>query len=143
MVYSCAYFAEQDYSLDQAQEAKLELICRKLRLRPGERFLDIGCGWGALVMHAAKHYGVNATGITLSEAQATLARERIAAAGLSDRCQVEIRDYRDLPTSWFDKAASIGMAEHVGTENLNGYFTAVRRALTAYPGRVRAWRSLR
>jgi len=129
MVYSCAYFAESDYSLDQAQEAKLDLICRKLRLQPGERFLDIGCGWGALVMHAAKHYGVNATGITLSESQAALARERIAAAGLSDRCQVEIRDYRDLPTSWFDKAASVGMAEHVGTANLSGYFTAVRRAL--------------
>lgn len=129
MVYSCAYFAEPAYSLDQAQEAKLDLICRKLRLQPGERFLDVGCGWGALVIHAAQHYGVQATGITLSEAQATLARARIAAVGLTDRCQVEIRDYRELPTSWFDKAASVGMAEHVGTVNLRGYFSAVRRAL--------------
>ncbi len=115
LVYSCAYFAHPDDTLDAAQEAKLDLICRKLRLQPGDRFLDIGCGWGALIIHAAKHYGVNATGITLSAAQAALARERIAAAGLTDRCHVEIRDYRDLPTAWFDKAASVGMAEHVGT----------------------------
>jgi cyclopropane-fatty-acyl-phospholipid synthase len=129
MIYSCAYFETAKATLDQAQEAKLDLICRKLRLKPGERFLDVGCGWGALIRHAAAHYGVNATGITLSEAQAKLARERIVAAGLADRCQVEIRDYRDLPTEWFDKAASVGMAEHVGTANLGAYFAAVQRAL--------------
>src|SRR3954469_17454582 len=88
LVYSCAYFKSPDYTLDQAQEAKLDHICRKLRLRPGERMLDIGCGWGGLIMHAAKNYGVDATGITLSQNQATLARERIEQAGLADRCRV-------------------------------------------------------
>lgn len=129
MVYSCAYFAHPEFDLDAAQEAKLDLICRKLRLQPGDRFLDIGCGWGALIIHAAKYYGVNATGITLSAAQAALARQRIAAAGLADRCRVEVRDYRDLPTAWFDKAASVGMAEHVGTAQLHEYFATVYRAL--------------
>ncbi|MFN8513728.1 MAG: cyclopropane-fatty-acyl-phospholipid synthase family protein [Thermomicrobiales bacterium] len=129
LVYSCAYFHTDSDDLASAQEAKLDHICRKLRLRPGERFLDIGCGWGALIMHAARHYGVNATGITISEAQAALARERIAAAGLADRVQVEVRDYRDLPTAWFDKAASVGMAEHVGRARLGTYFRAAYRAL--------------
>ena len=86
MVYSCAYFEQQDETLDAAQLAKLDLVCRKLRLAEGDRFLDVGCGWGALIMHAAACYGVNALGITLSEAQAELARQRIAAAGLGDRC---------------------------------------------------------
>src|SRR5437763_3037533 len=96
MVYSCAYFRSADETLEAAQEAKLDLICRKLRLKPGERFLDIGCGWGGLAMYAAQHYGVDATGITLSDNQAALARERIALAGLSNRCRAEIRDYRTL-----------------------------------------------
>src|SRR5256885_2675200 len=96
MVYSCAYFAHDDNDLERAQESKLDLICRKLRLKPGERLLDIGCGWGGLIMHAAKRYGVLALGITLSDTQAELARERISAAGLSDRCRVELRDYRSL-----------------------------------------------
>jgi cyclopropane-fatty-acyl-phospholipid synthase len=129
MVYSCAYFATGTEDIDTAQQAKLDHICRKLRLQPGERFLDVGCGWGALVRHAVKHYGVSAVGITLSEEQAKLARERIAAEGLADRCQIELRDYRELPTNWFDKAASVGMAEHVGTANLATYFSAVFRAL--------------
>jgi cyclopropane-fatty-acyl-phospholipid synthase len=130
MVYSCAYFRSADMSLDDAQREKLDLVCRKLRLRPGQRFLDVGCGWGALVIHAAQHYGVTATGITLSDAQAQLARERIAAAGLSDRCTIEIRDYRDLPQDGrFDRAASIGMVEHVGLEKLPGYFAAIHGAL--------------
>ncbi|HWJ12628.1 MAG TPA: class I SAM-dependent methyltransferase, partial [Gemmatimonadaceae bacterium] len=94
MVYSCAYFEHPADTLDDAQEAKLDLVCRKLRLRKGERFLDIGCGWGALVMHAARHYGVQAVGITLSEEQQALAAERIAEAGLLGSCHVEIRDYR-------------------------------------------------
>jgi len=130
MVYSCAYFEAPDRSLDDAQLAKLELVCRKLRLRPGERFLDVGCGWGALVIHAAQCHGVNALGITLSEEQAKLARERIAAAGLSDRVKVEIRDYRDLPEGVaFDKIASVGMVEHVGLAKLPVYFAALYRAL--------------
>jgi cyclopropane-fatty-acyl-phospholipid synthase len=129
MVYSCGYFHRPDYTLDEAQRAKLDLVCRKLRLHPGERLLDVGCGWGALIMHAAQHYGVNALGITLSDAQATLARERIAAAGLADRCRVEIRDYRALGNLRFDKISSVGMVEHVGVENLPTYFASLHRAL--------------
>lgn len=130
MVYSCAYFKSADMSLDGAQLAKLDLVCRKLRLRPGERLLDVGCGWGALVIHAAQCYGVEATGITLSENQAKLARERIAAVGLSDRVKIEIRDYRDLPhAAAFDKISSIGMVEHVGIAKLPTYFAALYRAL--------------
>ena len=130
MVYSCAYFRSPDDSLDSAQEAKLDLICRKLRLKPGERLLDIGCGWGALIMHAAEHYGVDATGITLSENQASLARERIEKAGLGDRCRVTIRDYRTLTEGdGYDKISSIGMVEHVGLSHLPVYFASTYRAL--------------
>jgi cyclopropane-fatty-acyl-phospholipid synthase len=106
------------------------LICRKLRLKPGDRFLDIGCGWGGLIMYAAQNYGVDATGITLSENQASLARERIDAAGLGDRCRVEIRDYRTLAeTDGYDKIASVGMIEHVGLSHLPVYFESAYRAL--------------
>jgi len=130
MVYSCAYYHDHTDTLEEAQRAKLDLICRKLRLRPGHRFLDVGCGWGALIMHAAQHYGVTALGITLSDAQAALARERIAAAGLEDRCRVEIRDYRALPPGLqFDRIASVGMIEHVGASHLDAYFQALYRAL--------------
>jgi cyclopropane-fatty-acyl-phospholipid synthase len=130
MVYSCAYFAHGDDDLDGAQESKLDLICRKLRLQPGERLLDIGCGWGGLIMHAARQYGVTALGITLSDAQAELARERISAAGLGDRCTVELRDYRDLVRNGeFDKIASVGMVEHVGRKRLDDYFAAAFGAL--------------
>jgi len=130
MVYSCGYFAHGDDDLDKAQESKLDLICRKLRLAPGDRLLDIGCGWGGLIIHAAKRYGAMALGITLSEAQAELARERVAAAGLSDRCRVEIRDYRQLASEpAFDKIASVGMVEHVGLKRLNEYFAAAFAAL--------------
>jgi cyclopropane-fatty-acyl-phospholipid synthase len=130
MVYSCAYFKTQDETLENAQVAKLDLICRKLRLKPGERLLDIGCGWGGLIMHAAEHYGVDATGITLSENQAAFARERIAKAGLSDRCRVEIRDYRTLAESdGYDKMSSVGMVEHVGLTHLPVYFASAYRAL--------------
>ena len=130
MVYSCAYFKTQDETLENAQVAKLDLICRKLRLKPGERLLDIGCGWGGLIMNAAEHYGVDATGITLSENQAAFARERIAKAGLSDRCRVEIRDYRTLAESdGYDKISSVGMVEHVGLTHLPVYFASAYRAL--------------
>jgi cyclopropane-fatty-acyl-phospholipid synthase len=123
MVYSCAYFEIADEDLDTAQERKLDYLCRKLRLRPGERLLDIGCGWGGLVIHAAQRYGVEALGITLSHNQATLANERIARAGLQNRCRVEVRDYRDLnDTSGFDKLVSVGMVEHVGERRLPLYF---------------------
>jgi cyclopropane-fatty-acyl-phospholipid synthase len=130
MVYSCAYFKTQDETLENAQVAKLDLICRKLRLKPGERLLDIGCGWGGLIMHAAEHYGVDATGITLSENQAAFARERIKKAGLADRCRVEIRDYRTLAESdGYDKISSVGMVEHVGLTHLPVYFASAFRAL--------------
>jgi cyclopropane-fatty-acyl-phospholipid synthase len=130
LVYSCAYFATGIEDLDAAQAAKLDHICRKLRLAPGERLLDIGCGWGGLVQYAAEHYGVQALGITLSQPQAELARERIAAAGLADRCQIEVRDYRDLPPdASFDKIVSVGMVEHVGRRRLPTYFATAWRHL--------------
>jgi cyclopropane-fatty-acyl-phospholipid synthase len=123
MAYSCAYFETSGEDLDHAQERKLDYLCRKLRLRPGERLLDIGCGWGGLIIHAAQRYGVQALGITLSQNQATLANERIARAGLQDRCRVEVRDYRDVNnTSGFDKLVSVGMVEHVGESRLPIYF---------------------
>jgi len=130
MVYSCAYFETPDTDLASAQFAKLDHICRKLVLRPGERFLDIGCGWGALLIHAASHFGVVAHGVTLSHEQLALTRERIARVGLQDRVTVELQDYRDLQgESLYDKVASVGMFEHVGLKNLPLYFATVRRLL--------------
>ena len=130
MVYSCAYFEQSDLDLEQAQQAKLDHICRKLQLQAGDSLLDIGCGWGALVIHAARHYGVHSHGITLSAEQLSLARERIAQAGLEDRVTVELRDYRDLRgDSVYDKVASVGMFEHVGLKNLPVYFSTVHRLL--------------
>ncbi|MBV9625303.1 MAG: class I SAM-dependent methyltransferase [Acidobacteria bacterium] len=123
LVYSCAYFQSREDSLEQAQAQKLDYICRKLRLQPGERLLDIGCGWGELARHAARHYGVHATGITVSREQVALARKKIAQAGLSQSCQVELLDYRDaLQLGCFDKLVSVGMVEHVGEEKLPEYF---------------------
>jgi cyclopropane-fatty-acyl-phospholipid synthase len=125
MIYSCAYFETPADSLEQAQCNKLDLICRKLDLQPGETLLDIGCGWGGLVIWAAQHYGVKAHGITLSSNQFELARERIAELALDNRVTVELRDYRDLPRdTGFDKISSVGMFEHVGLKNLPGYFAA-------------------
>jgi cyclopropane-fatty-acyl-phospholipid synthase len=130
MVYSCAYFEKPEIDLDAAQEAKLDHICRKLVLRPGDEFLDIGCGWGALVIHAARRYGVRAHGVTLSPQQLKVAQERIAQAGLEDHVRVELRDYRDLPAEpVYDKVASVGMFEHVGLKNLPVYFSTVHRLL--------------
>lgn len=130
MVYSCAYFRTPDATLDEAQRAKLDHLCRKLRLRPGQRLLDVGCGWGALVIHAASHYGVDATGVTLSSAQAELARARIREADLSGRARVEVRDYRQLaPSEPFDRIASVGMFEHVGRGRMHEYFRTVHRLL--------------
>jgi cyclopropane-fatty-acyl-phospholipid synthase len=130
MVYTCAYFHHADDDLATAQVAKLDHICRKLRLEPGMRLLDVGCGWGALIMHAAQNYGVHSVGITLSKAQMDLGNQRIAAAGLSDMCRIELRDYRDLGTKQeFDRAASVGMMEHVREDLQSGYFDAVYRVL--------------
>lgn len=128
MVYSCGYFTDFANSIDQAQADKLDHICRKLRLKPGERLLDIGCGWGAMLIHAAKHYGVVGHGVSLSEAQTALARERIRAEGLEDRITIEIKSYTELSGS-FDKISSIGMFEHLGLANHDAYFSAVHRLL--------------
>jgi cyclopropane-fatty-acyl-phospholipid synthase len=123
MVYSCAYFATPDQDLDSAQQRKLDYICKKLRLRPGERLLDIGCGWGGLIMHAAAHYGVQAVGITLSVPQAEVARQRLRESGVNDRCRVEVSDYRDMDhDQQYDKIVSVGMFEHVGEALLPEYF---------------------
>ncbi len=128
LVYSCAYFTDWSNSLDQAQQDKIEMICRKLRLEPGDRLLDIGCGWGALIRHAARHYDVIAHGVTLSEAQYTYAREKIAADGLSNRCTVECADYASVDGTW-DKIASIGMYEHVRVANYPKYFSKLHDLL--------------
>ncbi|MEJ2504431.1 MAG: cyclopropane-fatty-acyl-phospholipid synthase [Gemmatimonadota bacterium] len=130
MVYSCAVFRTPDDSLEEAQVRKLDLICRKLRLREGARLLDIGCGWGSLILHAARSYGVRALGITLSERQAEVARARILEAGLEDGCRVEVRDYRTLEAEQpFDHVASVGMFEHVGRERAREYFDILHRLL--------------
>jgi cyclopropane-fatty-acyl-phospholipid synthase len=125
MVYSCGYFPGGEGNLDEAQFNKLDYICRKLRLREGEHLLDIGCGWGALVMHAAMRFGVTALGVTLSRQQHELAARRIDAAGLSDRVRVLLSDYRDVRDESFDKVASVGMFEHVGRRRLPEYFRFV------------------
>lgn len=129
-VYSCAYFRRADDTLDLAQEQKLDHICRKLRLQPGERFLDIGCGWGALILWAAQHYKVHATGITLSRNQHDFTTRQIRERGLEDFCEVRLLDYRDMPEdALFDKIASVGMFEHVGRKNFPLYFGKMFRLL--------------
>ncbi|HEY8993706.1 MAG TPA: cyclopropane-fatty-acyl-phospholipid synthase family protein, partial [Lacunisphaera sp.] len=136
MVYSCAYFTDERNDLDRAQIDKFDHLCRKLRLRPGQQLLDIGCGWGGLAIHAARHYHVQVTGVTLSTEQATLAAERVRDAGASGRVKIELRDYRDVrpPTGGFDAIVSVGMAEHVGREHLPEYFRTAATLLR--PGGV-------
>ncbi|WP_296447689.1 class I SAM-dependent methyltransferase [Rhodoferax sp. UBA5149] len=130
MVYSCAYYRHDSDTLEAAQSQKLDHILNKLMLKPGEKFLDIGCGWGALVIRAAQKYGAIATGITLSQNQFDSAQEQIQRAGLGDRCRVLLCDYRDLKEAdAYDKIASVGMFEHVGLKNLPVYFQAIHRLL--------------
>lgn len=130
LVYSCGYFTDRDRSLAQAQRDKLDIICRKLRLKDGERLLDIGCGWGALALWAAKHYGVTAHGITLSEQQYELACQRIREEGLEQRVEVELRDYRELDAVGdYDKVVSVGMFEHIGPAAYPEYFGIIRRVM--------------
>ncbi len=129
LTYSCAYFDAPDGSLDRAQRDKHELICRKLRLRPGERLLDVGCGWGTLVIHAAERFGVHATGVTLSRPQADLAAKRVAEAGLTDRVTIRVQDERDVDDGPYDAISSVGMFEHVGAARLSGYFSHLHALL--------------
>jgi cyclopropane-fatty-acyl-phospholipid synthase len=130
MVYSCAYFRDEQQSLADAQCDKLEHICRKLRLQPGQRLLDIGCGWGALVLWAAQHHGVRSHGITLSQQQYDFAQQCIHDLGMQDRVSVELRDYRDLPADiQYDRIVSVGMFEHVGVKNFPRYFGTVKSLL--------------
>ncbi|WNJ90809.1 class I SAM-dependent methyltransferase [Bosea sp. 685] len=128
MVYTCAYFTEDHGDLDRAQRDKLDMICRKLRLKPGDRLLDIGCGWGALICHAAQHYGVEAHGVTLAEEQLALAREKVARLGLEGKVTLHLKDFTEMEGE-FDKISSIGMFEHVGIANHPAYFKAVNRLL--------------
>jgi cyclopropane-fatty-acyl-phospholipid synthase len=128
MQYSCGYFTDWGNSLEQAQHDKMEMVCRKLRLEPGERLLDIGCGWGGLICHAARHYGVRAHGVTLSQTQFDFAREKIRQLELEDRVTVELRDYTTLDGQ-YDKIASVGMYEHVGIANYPAYFRKIRSLL--------------
>src|SRR5215204_226543 len=121
MTYSCAIFSRGATTLEEAQETKLDLVCTKLGLQEGERVLDVGCGWGSFVMHAAARHGVEAVGITLSEPQAELARQRVADAGLSDKVEIRVQDYRELAGENFDAVASIGMVEHVGEAQIDRY----------------------
>lgn len=131
MTYSCARFAPGVESLEEAQESKHELICRKLGLpgHPNLRVLDVGCGWGTFALHAARHHGVRVVGVTLSPAQAMLAQDRVTAAGLGDLVEIRLQDYRDVRDDPFDAVASVGMFEHVGSANSTAYFTAMRRLL--------------
>lgn len=135
MVYSCAYFQSPDEDLDSAQQRKLDYICCKLRLRPGQRLLDIGCGWGGLVRHAAEKFGVDATGITLSSPQVELANQRLTESGLDYRARVELRDYREVDDAdGFDALVSVGMFEHVGAALLKTHFRKAMEILR--PGGV-------
>jgi cyclopropane-fatty-acyl-phospholipid synthase len=127
MIYTCAYFSTPDDDLETAQERKLDYICHKLRLRPGERLLDIGCGWGGLVIYAAQHYGVQVDGVVLSTQQGELGRERIRQLGLEQSCHIDICDYREVnkPEGYYDKIVAVGIAEHLGKVSLPGYYKSV------------------
>jgi cyclopropane-fatty-acyl-phospholipid synthase len=132
MTYSCAIFSRGATTLEEAQEAKLELVCQKLGLAPGERVLDVGCGWGSFAIHAASRHGARVVGITLSEPQAALAHRRVVEAGVGDRVQIRVADYRELDDEPFDAIASIGMVEHVGSSRIDLY--AKRLASMLKPG---------
>lgn len=121
MAYTCAVYPHEGATLEEAQEEKVDLVCRKLDLRPGQRLLDVGCGWGTMVVHAAKHYGVRVVGVTLSRQQAEFAQKRIAELGLSDLAEVRHDDYRNIAETGFDAVSSIGLTEHIGAKNLPGY----------------------
>jgi cyclopropane-fatty-acyl-phospholipid synthase len=129
MTYSCAYFKGGAQTLQEAQQAKLDLVCTKLDLQDGERILDVGCGWGSFAIHAASNYGVDVLGVTLSEQQVTLGRERVREAGLQDKVQLRVADYRELAGEQFDAISSIGMVEHVGEERIDLYMSTLSELL--------------
>jgi cyclopropane-fatty-acyl-phospholipid synthase len=129
MTYSCAVFSRGATTLEEAQETKLELVCTKLGLKEGDRILDVGCGWGSFALHAAQRHGVHVTGITLSPPQAEIARARAAEAGLADRIEIRVQDWRDLTGEPFDAIASIGMVEHVGEDSIDAYAARLRELL--------------
>ncbi|HUW88277.1 MAG TPA: cyclopropane-fatty-acyl-phospholipid synthase family protein [Candidatus Paceibacterota bacterium] len=129
MVYSCAVFDNESSSLEEAQREKVDLICRKLDLKPGMKLLDVGCGWGTLILHAAKEYGVKAVGVTLSKNQVTLARERIVRAHLEESIDIRLQDYREVQDSDFDAISSVGMSEHVGDSKLDLYFSQLHQRI--------------
>lgn len=130
MMYSCAYFENENNTIDEAQKNKIEHICKKLRLKKGERLLDIGCGWGSMIIEACKNYGVHAVGVTISKEQFEYAKQRIKDEGIADLCEVRLLDYRDIEgEEVYDKVVSIGMFEHVGTKNLPVYFNKIKSLL--------------
>jgi cyclopropane-fatty-acyl-phospholipid synthase len=129
MTYSCAIFSRGAQTLEEAQATKLDLVCTKLGLQPGESVLDVGCGWGSFALHAAREYGARVTGITLSAEQATLAQQRVRDAGLEDQVEIRLQDYRDLGGEQFDAISSIGMVEHVGNANVDAYTTLLASVL--------------
>lgn len=129
MTYSCAVWTDSSISLEKAQENKYELICRKLHLHPDQRLLDVGCGWGSMLIHAAQHHGVQGVGVTLSSRQAELARKRVAEAGLESQIEIRVQDYREIDDGPYDAISSIGMFEHVGLERLGTYFTCLHDLL--------------
>ncbi len=143
MIYTCAFFENKGQSLEEAQDNKMNLVCKKLQLEPGERLLDIGCGWGTLARHAAKNYGVDATGVTISENQTAFGNKRIADWDLSDRARILCKDYRDIPKQKFDKIVSLEMVEHVGVKNLVCFYEQVGDLLTDEGLFLLQWTGLR
>ena len=143
MVYTSAFFENRNQTLEQAQDNKLNLVCKKLQLQPGERLLDIGCGWGTLACHAAKHYGVDATGVTLAERQTEFGNQRAQDWGVADRARILCKDYRDIGDQKFDKIVSLEMVEHVGVKRLVSFYEQVRDLLTDEGLFVLQWTGLR
>jgi cyclopropane fatty-acyl-phospholipid synthase-like methyltransferase len=143
MVYTSAFFAHPSQSLEQGQDQKMDMVCQKLMLKPGERLLDIGCGWGTLAMHAAQHYGVTSTGVTLSLNQAAFGNERIRATGVSDHARIDCLDYREIPAGKFDKISNLEMVEHVGIKNLRQFYRQVYDLLEDQGLFLMQWTGLR
>jgi cyclopropane fatty-acyl-phospholipid synthase-like methyltransferase len=143
MVYTSAFFTHASQSLEQGQDQKMDMVCQKLMLKPGDRLLDIGCGWGTLAMHAAQHYGTASTGVTLSKNQAAFGNERIRTTGISDRARIDCLDYREIPKEKFDKIANLEMVEHVGVKNLSSFYKQVHHLLEDQGLFLMQWTGLR